>query len=244
MGFSMTISLTQAPFDRPLILSDIIDSELETLLSRLGLVRGHAFSRENEEVLQHPVRVRTISDDVVIGGGMAMRVIVHLEDGRRLPLTDMTTGQCGHIEGSVGSTHLSEAMTILGLQEGKTITYRRQLPSMDYTVLIDKKQRQRIPEGMAAKIWGRIGDRHLQFVSAGKDQPFRIEKILGARRSMEALAEKGILPGRIITLEAVAPAQIITMAVHNPVVITTDDGLHLHLSAGQAEQILVETVNR
>lgn len=235
----MTIPLTKAPFDRSLVLSDIPKPELNTLLSRLGLFRGQVLVREDEEVLLHPVRVRGPRDEVVLGGGMAMRVIVHLDDGRRMPLMDMTPGQRGHIEGTTGSINLADTLRTLGLQEGEEIVYLRQLPPMDYTVVAGTKEKQRIPEGMAAKIWGCIGDRHLQFVSAGKGRPFLVEKILCGSRSLEACKARGIIPGQTISLHAVAPAQIFRMAAHTPVVISTEDGLHLHLRPKQAEHILV-----
>ena len=235
----MTIPLIRAPFDRPLILKDITEPDLEALLSRLGLFRGHTFVREEEEVLVHPVRVRGPHGEAVLGGGMAMRVIVHLDDGRRMPLTDMTAGQRGHIEGTTCSANLSDALNTLGLHENEEIVYVRQLPPMDYTVLVSHDMKQRIQEGMAAKIWGRIGDRHLQFVSAGKGQPFLVEKILGGSQSANTLRAKGITQGRTIALHAVAPAQIFNMATHTPVVISTNDGLHLHLRTRQAEHMLV-----
>lgn len=245
MVHAMITLLTRAPFDRPLILNDITDSELESLLCRLGLFRGQTFIRENEEVLLRPIRLRGPSGNVVLGAQMAMRVIVHLDDGRRMPLTDMTAGQSGHIEGTTCSIHLEKSLDILGLHEGERITYLRQLPRMDYTVIVGNNKKQRIPEGTAAKIWGRIGGpAPMQFVSAGKGQPFAVEKILGGTRSKETLGQKGISPGKTIVLDAVAPAQVFTMAVHEPVVITTDDGLHLHLRTGQANQIVVEVVNR
>jgi Fe2+ transport system protein FeoA len=237
--YIMTIPLSHAPFDRPLILKDITEPELEALLSRLGLFRGHAFVREEEEVLVHPVRVRGPKGEAVLGGGMAMRVIVHLDDGRRMPLTDMAAGQRGHIEGTTCSANLSDALDTLGLHENEEIVYLRQLPPMDYTVLVNRDVKQRIQEGMAAKIWGRIGDRHLQFVTAGKGQPFFIEKILGGAQSTNALHEKGIVQGRTIALDSVAPAQIFNMAAHAPIVISTNDGLHLHLRMRQAEHMLV-----
>lgn len=71
-----------------------------------------------------------------------------------------------------------------------------------------------------------------------------VDPIFGGARSIDTLGEKGILPGKTIVLDAVAPAYMFSMAVHEPVVITTDDGLHLHLRTGQADQILVEVINR
>jgi Fe2+ transport system protein FeoA len=236
----MDIPLNEAPFGKPLILSAITSPELEDLLSRLGLFLGHTLVREDEEVLLHPVRVRSAGGDVVLGGGMAMRVIVHLEDGRRMPLTDLSAGETGHIEGNTGSRYLSEALAVLSLSEDDPITYLRQLPHMDYSVVVGENRRERLNEGVAAKIWGRLGGRRIQFVLAGKGQPFVVEKILGGARVINGLAEKGIAPGVSMRLEAVAPAQALSMAVHEPVVITTDDGLHLHLRPGQAQRFRVK----
>ncbi len=235
----MKTSLNQAPFDRQLKLVDITEAGVETLLSRLGLFRGDTFVRENEEVLVHPVRLRGAQGEVVLGGGMATRVIVHLDDGRRMPLTDMRAGQHGHIEGTTCHAKLAASLKVLGLAEDQEVTYLRQLPRMDYTVNIEKGRTVRIQEGMAAKIWGRIGERHLQFVSAGRGQPFYVEEFLCGLQSTNALKEKGIVEGVTISLDSVAPAQIFTMAAQEAVVISTNNGLHLHLRPGQAEHILV-----
>jgi Fe2+ transport system protein FeoA len=240
----MTITLNQAPFDRPLTLSDITEPGVEALLSRLGLFRGDAFVRENEEVLVHPVRVRGGKGEVVLGGGMATRVIVHLNDGRRMPLTDMQTGQRGHIEGTTCSVNLTDALNTLGLHENEQVVYLRQLPSMEYSVLIGKDKKVRIQEGIAAKIWGRIGDRHLQFISSGKGQPFYVDKILGGLHSQELCKKKGIVPGHTISLLAVAPTQIFKTAAQASVVISTDHGLHLHLRPGQAKHIRVTVLKK
>ena len=102
----------------------------------------------------HPVRVRGVKGEVVLGGGMATRVIVHLDDGRRMPLMDMKPGQRGHIKGTTGSINLADALNTLGLKEDGEIVYLRQLPRMDYTVVVRKNATVRIPEGMAAKVWG------------------------------------------------------------------------------------------
>jgi len=238
--YVMTIPLDQAPFDHALAISDITEPGLEALLSRLGFFRGNTgVVREDEDVMVHPVRVRGGKGEVVLGGGMATRVIVHLKDGRRMPLTDMHAGQRGHIEGTSCSTNLTDALNTLGLCEDGEIVYLRQLPPMDYTVLVGKDKKVRIQEGIAAKIWGRIGDRHLQFVSSGKGQPFYVEKILGGLRSQASCREKGMVVGHTISLHAVAPAQIFKMAAEASVVISTNDGLHLHLRPGQAKHILV-----
>jgi Fe2+ transport system protein FeoA len=236
----MDIPLTEAPFGKPLILSAITRPELEDLLSRLGLFLGHTLMREDEEVLLHPVRVRSACGDVVLGGSMALRIIVHLDDGRRLPLTDLSTGDTGHIEGTTCSYSLCEALAVLNLNENDPITYLRQLPHMDYSVIVGENRRERLNEGVAARIWGRLGEQRTQFVFAGKGQAFVVEKVLGGARAVKALRGKGISPGVSIRLEAVAPAQALSLAAHEPVVITTDDGLHLHLRSRQAGCIRVK----
>jgi Fe2+ transport system protein FeoA len=236
----MDIPLTEAPFDKPLTLSRVDREDVDAMLSQVGLFRGQAFTRENEEVLLHPVRVHTSSGDIVLGGLQAMRMIVHLDDGRKMPLLEMLPGQTGHIEGATCPNRIMETLSVLGLSADDPITFLRQLPPMDYTALVDRKKRVRINEGMAAKIWGRVGERRLQFVSAGKGQPFIVEKILGGFRAGQALEEKGIAPGKTISLETVAPAQTFSTTSREPVVITTEAGLHLHLPPGQAQHIYVK----
>ena len=236
----MDMPLNEAPFDRPLTLVAFTDAQMENQFLRLGLARGRTLVREDEEILLQPVRVRTAQAEVVLGGRMAMRVIVHLDDGRRMPLSDMRAGQTGHIEGTTALGRLTEVLAELELHPDEPVTCVRKLPRMDYIVRVDRSRRERITEGMAAKIGGRIGQRLVQFVSAGKGQPFLVETILGGERAVETLAAKGIAPGQTIFLEAVAPAQTIALTTREPVVITTDDGLHLHLTPNQAQGIRVQ----
>ena len=239
MHTAMDMPLTKAPFNRMLILKAIAERELEKRLGHLGLFPGHAFSRQEEEVLVHPVRVRSTGGEAILGGGMAMRVIVHLDDGRRMPLTDLIAGQTGHIEGTTCSPRLQETLKVLGLDENEPVTYLRKLPHMDYRVLVGRARRERLNEGAAAKIWGCIGQRFMQFVSAGTGQRFTVKKILGGDRVSRMMEEMGIRPEEILVLESVAPAQTIAMTMLAPVVITTEDGLHLHLRPNQAEHVLV-----
>lgn len=236
----MEILLSDAPFDIPLTLSRVTRAEVDTMLSQLGLYRGQTFYREHEEVLLHPVRVRTSHGDVVLGGMRAMCIVVHLDDGRKMPLLELSAGQTGHIEGASCPKDVAETLAVLGIDKDEPITFLRQLPPMEYTIMVGEKRRTVLNEGRASKIWGAIGERRLQFVSAGKGQPFLVEKILGGSRACEALEEKGIAPGKTISLVNVAPSQTLSLTTREPVVITTENRLHFHLPVDQAKCIYVK----
>ena len=120
----------------------------------------------DQEVLVRPVRVRGPKGEAVLGGGMAMKVVVHADDGRKLPLAEMGANETGHIEGITGGPGLSGALSVLGLGISDRVCFLRTLPPMEYITLLESGIRVRLTEGMAAKIWGRTTGEPLQYISA------------------------------------------------------------------------------
>ncbi|MBC2733566.1 MAG: ferrous iron transport protein A [Desulfobacteraceae bacterium] len=235
----MYIPLTDAPADKPLVLVKVADPNLALRLKRMGLFAGSKIVRLGQEVLVQPIRVRGPKGDAVLGGGMAMKIVVHLNDGRKLPLAEMQPGETGHIEGLTGGTGLAGALETLALKLNDRIHVVRKLPPMEYIAVIEGAGRVRLTEGMAAKIWGRMQARLLQFVSARAGEKFQVEKILGGTKARRMLRTRGIEPGKVLILEGVAQAQSLQVGVRNPVVISSREGLRLFLTPSDGKQILV-----
>ncbi|MGD8387086.1 MAG: FeoA family protein [Desulfobacteraceae bacterium] len=231
--------LTDAAFGRPLIIKKMTDSELAMRLRRMGLFEESEIIRLDQEVLVQPVRVRGPSGEVVLGGGMGMKIVVHLDDERKLPLVEMQPGETGHIEGLTGGSELASALETLGLKPDDRVRFMRRLPPMEYITVIAGGGRVRLTEGMAAKLWGRMQDQELQFVSARVGEPFEVTRILGGQGARSMLEKRKIGPGRILTLEGVAQAQSLRSGVRNPLVINSREGLRLFLRQNEGEQILV-----
>ena len=208
----------------------------------MGLFEGSEITRLDQEVLIQPIRVRGPQGDAVLGGGMTMKIVVHLDDGRKLPLAEMKPDEAGHIEGLTGGRRLESALETLGLKMNDHIRMLRRLPPMEYVAVIESQGRVRLTEGMAVKIWGRMHGKSLQFVSSRAGERFHVEQILGGANACQMLGSRGIEPGKILILEGVAPAQNLRMGVRNPVVITSAEGLRLFLNLSDAEQILVQQI--
>lgn len=235
--------LTTAPLGKPLELIKVMAPDLAIRLSRMGLFEGSYLTRMEQEVQMQPVRIRGPKGESVLGGGMAMKTVVHMDDGRKYPLAEMKKGEKGHIEGLSGGTKHAENMKVLGLFENTEVEILRKLPPMEYTTLIEGEKRVRLSEGMATKIWGRMEEETLQFVSARTGVPFVVEKILGGSKSCCMLNEFRIQPGTTISLEHIAMAQSLKIGVRNPIVISSHDGLRLFLEPHHAEQILVRAAD-
>ncbi len=235
----MNVPLTDAAIGKLLVIVEVTDPDLALRLNRMGLFEGSEIARLEQEVLAQPVRVRGPQGDAVLGGGMAMKIVVHLDDGRRLPLSEMRPGQTGHLEGLTGGPSLDKALETLGIKSDDRIEFLRKLPSMEYVAVVENVGRVRLTEGMAAKIWGGMGEKRLQFASAKVKEKFRVEEILGGTNARRMLAEKNIEPGRTLILEKVAPAQNLHAGVKNPVAISNRDGLRLFLAPDDAKSILV-----
>jgi Fe2+ transport system protein FeoA len=235
----MYISLTDAPVGIPLLVKKFIDGDMAQRLGRMGLYEGSEIERLDQEVLVQPVRVGGPGGEAVLGGGMAMKVVVHLDDGRKLPLAEMRAGEAGHVEGITGGPALSRSLEVLGIELNDRIMFLRNLPPMEYITLIETGGRVRLTEGMAAKVWGRIMDEPMQYISAPSGEEFQVTDILGGEKAVQTLGSRGISSGAVIILEQVAPAQSLQAKIGNPVVISSREGLRLFLTPQEAMRILV-----
>jgi len=238
----MHVPLTDAPFGKPLFLVKVTNSDLALRLRRMGLFEGSELLRLNEDVLVQPVRVRGPKGDAILGGGMGFKIVVHMDDGRKLPLVEMKPGETGHIEGLIGGNKLADALDTLGLNINDRICLVRKLPPMEYVTMIEKKGRVRLTEGMAAKIWGRMEENLLQFVLARKGKRFYVQKILAGANARMMLASQGIEPGKVLILEGVEQAKSLYMSRRNPVVVSSRNGLRLYLQQKDAKRIFVREV--
>ncbi|CAN2049329.1 Ferrous iron transporter FeoA domain-containing protein [Candidatus Magnetomoraceae bacterium gMMP-1] len=239
----MFISLLYAPYGKSLILKKIKNQNLASSLYRMGLFEGTELVRLDEEVMLQPIRFKGPEREAILGGKMATRVIVHLYDGRKLPLLEMKPGEIGHIEGLTCATELARTLEILGFKENDEITFIRKLPPMEYVAVLEKSKRVRLTEAMAAKIWGRMKEKMLQFCSAQRGEKFRVQELLCGKNAREMISSLGIKPGSILVLEGVEQAQSLFMNKHNPIIISGKDGLRLFLQQKQAQKIFVEVIS-
>ncbi len=235
----MYLSLTHAPFGKLLTLVKTENPDLAARLRRMGLFEGREFLRLDEEILIQPVRVRGPKGEFFLGGGMASKVVIHLDDGRKLPLAEMKAGETGHIEGATCGSGLIKTLDTLGFKIDDEISFVRKIPPMEYVTVVRGGSRVRLTEGMAAKVWGRMQDRTLQFASARVKEKFEVLKLLCGTKAQEIFASQGIAPGKVLTLEGVEQAKNLFMGNYHPLIISTPDGLRLFLQHKDGERIFV-----
>lgn len=234
----MSISITRAMFDEPLVLVEVTSPELGDRLAGMGIYTGSGLTRLQEEVVLGPVRIEGPEGDVVLPGGMAAKVIIHHDDGHKTPVMEMQPGETGHVEGLVGCGTLAASLEVLGVRENDRIRMVRRVPPMDYLVLAGQRRVQ-LAESMAAKIWGEMNSRQMQLVMAGRDKMFSVKMVLGGERAKNRLQDLGIHPGCSITLQSVAPAQSAGSKGRDRIVVRTEAGLRIFLRPDQAENIRV-----
>ncbi len=234
----MLFSLDQAPLDTPLRLADICDSQLAEWLSRLGVDADDRLLRLDEVAAAGAVRIAGPNGEVVLGSGMAAKVIVHHDDGHKTPVIEMHSGETGHVEGLVGGSALAEGLAVMGITERSPITLIRHLPPMNYQARLNQ-QRIMLTEGTASKIWGQMNGRAMQFVMAGYGLPFKVSRLLAGRGARNMLENLSIGPGTILILEDVSPAPGAGLHHRDQIVIAMQSGLRLYLRPDQARQIQV-----
>lgn len=234
-----TTTLEEAMFNVPLRLRHVATNNLAMRLEKLGLFPGAEIVKNDEQVYIQPVRVRGEKGDVILSGNMALKTIVHVGD-RKMPVMDMEPGQTGHIEGIVAGSVLGRSLEILGLVENSEVSFIRKLPLMEYVALVvSDAKRVRLLTGLAAKIVGICAGNFKQFAMSPPGERFEVTCLLGGPKSHGALAEKGITQGTILTLESVELSQTIQTCPQDSIVITTRDGLHLHLPLATGRHIFV-----
>lgn len=234
-----------APINTELVLADVTGTGVRQWLKHLGLFKGSSLFRHSEDVHYHPVRVRGAHGDVVVPAGFGIKTIVHLDGSdERCPLTEMPKKSSGHIETISGGSGLREALAKLGLVEEGAIFFIRTLPHMDYVTVINHRQRTRLSEGEAAKIWGEYGGDEGgegQFYFSRRGEEFQVKSILGGPRLEQHLASHGVEKGDTLYMETVEQVQEVHKPVASPIVISSPGGLRLYLAPGQAAKIIVRT---
>ncbi len=236
----MHIPLIDAPIGTSLILSRVINVHLAEELAHMGVFEGNELMRLDEEVLMQPLKVRGPRGDVVLSCGMASKIVVHFDDGRKIPLIKMLPRQHGHMEGITGGPEFMHALDVLGLQRNDEILLVRKLPPMEYITVIDKKKRVHLTEAMAVKIWGAIGDEEMQFVTTQAGKEFVVKDLLGGGNARRLFSGYGIEVDSMLELEGVAQAQSVMMNdIHPLVAVSTHDGLRMFFHEHQCRHIYV-----
>jgi len=240
-----SLPLNQAPFNLPLTLEAIASNVLAEQFRKLGLELHSEIIRLDETLAAQTLRVSGSNGAAVLSSGMGLKTIVHLEDDRRIPLHDMEPGEKGHLEGTTGGHEFVSSLALLGFKENDPITLIRKLPPMEYVTKIDHGMLLRLSEGDAAHILGEINGTIRQFSLAAARIDFTVRQLLGGKKATARLVNLGLSVGSILTLVEVRSTQMVKISGAHQLMITSRDGLHLHLptSAGTAIMVRLKQQN-
>ncbi|WP_321495682.1 ferrous iron transport protein A [uncultured Desulfobacter sp.] len=240
----MYSSLLDAPVNTELVMLQVTNPALEKWLQRMGLFTGGHIIRHDEDINFNSVRVHGDNGDVVIPAGMVMKLYIHLESGEKIPLNQMKKGQEGHVEIHSGGPFIEKGLARLGIPVEGNIRFIRSLPHMDYLVLINRRERTRLSEGEAARIWGNYpGKASTQFFFARKNLDFEVTEVMGGPRGVKHIETHGVTAGVKLTLESID--QTNSLQGHGPerapVAISSPGGLRLFLTPEKAGAVIVRT---
>jgi len=235
----MLIPLTTARLGMPMTVEKVVGRGFGERMARLGVAVGATLTRLGDAVNVSPVKVRGPLGEAVLSASWAARMVVHLDDDRRLPLLECAPGESGHVEGVTGQDRIAASLAALGLTENDRITFVRRLPPMAYNALADGKVRVRLGEGMASKLLGQTPSGQVQFCGVGVGEDFTVTTILAGDNARETFESLGIRPGTRLVLQNVTAGQVMRLTRHNPVVCVTSDGLRLYFQQKDADRILV-----
>lgn len=249
---SIRMTLTEAPPDIPLELAAVAGREFGERLRRLGVDLGSRLVRSGEGVAAPSVRIQMLGPEagamreIVLGGEMAARVMVHLDDDRKLPLPELQTGEEGHVEGLVSDTVAAQTLMRLGLQENDRIRMTRKLPPMRFATMVHEHGRTArvgLSDGQAAMILGRFDEAEpaasRQFAMARGKSAFFVDEVLGDSQMVSSLTNLGVLSGSRLILREVLPSQQVSLAGHASIRLVTQEGLTLLLHPHDAEKMTV-----
>ena len=231
--------LTDAPIGVSLSVNRIADNDFAGRIARLGLYEGSQLMRLNESVAVYPVKVRGLKGDAVISGWLAGRVVIHLDDDRRLPLLECAPGDAGHVEGITGQEIVEDSLKELGIVENDRIVFVRRLPPMTYSFSVAGKGKAQMNESLAAHVLGDTPGGQAQFSSVGAGEVFTVRRILAGEDAEATLASLNVQPGAELTLLGVSASHDLHFSDHCPVACVTKDGLRLYFHEQDAAGIYV-----
>ncbi len=236
----MFTNFIHAPHGEMLCIERINNEHLEKELFRMGVTTQSIVYRMNAELDMHTVKIRHKGGDTVLSGGMGGKILAHLDDGRIIALTEMKVGEKGHIEAVGGGEEFLSAMKNLGLEQTQEFEMIRILPPMEYITLINKNRRERLSEGMAAKIIGKLENGEtVQFANSSAGSNFVVEKVIGGENAQKIMQAFNIKQGDILILESVENAPTYCLGQGEHFILANKEGLRIYLKKDQAEAIIV-----
>ncbi len=227
-----------------LMILGVKSSALASKMEAYGIYKGDFITKEDLLF----ARSRTLKlrlpnkNSIVIPGKMShhVHVATATEKEADFHLAEMAEGDAAVITMIEKEDHAIYKFEELGLKEDAEITLRKQLPHMEYRLLVDKKVRMRITEAIAATILGTVDGELRQFFFAKRGKPFLIKDIAQEEAMCNYLQQHGIRQGNEIILETIEFGDHIVIDKEEDVVFFASNGARLSVSKETAAQIMVE----
>lgn len=253
----MLTDLLSAPAGLSLHVVKIIDEAFAVRLLRMGIGSGTQMMRLDEAVAVCPVKVRVekkhlaekkergakkiygLKGDAVLSAWLSTRMVMHLNDERRIPLPECPPGSYGHLEGVTGNDIVESSLRELGIEENDSLRVIRKLPPMNYRCTVNGKQEAWMNESLAAHVLGDTSEGPAQFSSVGVGEEFVVRKILPGEDAKTALTLMNVSPKARLILNSVSVSPNFCFSAQNPVVCVSKDGLRLYFQSEDARGIMV-----
>jgi Fe2+ transport system protein FeoA len=232
-------NLIQAHAGEPLFVAGITSTRLACQFSQMGIEEGSEIMKVDEEIPLQPVWIKGPWGEAILSKGMAAQVVVHLADGDRRPLAELTQGQIGHLEGLSDGVDLMKVLQDLGLELSHPIRLFRKLPPVEYVADLDRERSVHMTGGMACRIWGATNDREMQFAAALMMNPFKVLRILGEKEAATPINSLGISPGAHLRLRNLEPSRVSHSSALGQIIIADQNNLRVLISETMASRILV-----
>ncbi len=244
------MNLQEAPVGIPLSITHISGGAFPARMERLGLYEGARLMRLDKVDSIGPAKVRTPKGDAILSAWLAGKIVIHLDDGRRIPLPECKNGDSGHVEGVTGQSAVEEALKELGIVENDRITFLRSIPPMIYKFSLyspslaqeSARQKSQISEALASHLFGHTPEGPAQFSSVGVGTPFTVQRILPGGEAEATLAALHVTAGMELILESVAISHEVRLSQDAPVACVTKEGLRLYFHEQDAAKIFVAPV--
>lgn len=184
------------------------------------------------------LKVLATNGMITLPGHLAERIIISTENVTTGNMQALAEGKTGVVD-RILDAEAEERLAALGISKGMNIKLERRLPHMEYIVLVEKKQRIRLPESLAAVIIGSSLDQVQQLSFAHRGKPFTVRCIALSDNHFGILCEAGIKVGTEISLEGIEAGKETVLDPEGRIVLYTREGYRLRLSAEMAAQIQV-----
>lgn len=221
-------------------IAEIRDEELSMKLASYGLFKNSLITKVDPEYAQFAtVKISTKRGTASIPGSLAKHVSVRSGRGPVKSIYELEEGKSANVTEIDGCEKTVARLKILGVEKGVRLKLLRNLPHMEYLVLVNNRVRARISEAVAASIIGESLNMHKQFSFARKGRAFTVKSVVAGEKISAYLDNIGIAEGVDITLEGIEPGKDIPFEDEGSISVYALEGFHMKISEASAEKIIV-----